>query len=215
MSEPIELRTYSYIDRLQPQTAAFLSTVCQGFMPLEGEAALFVEVSPGIVINVLIDRILKGTSCQPGSLVVERAYGMLEVHSPDQGQVREAGRIVLEFLGLSESDALRPAVVSCQTITGVDNHQSHIINRLRSGQFLLKNDAFHILEVHPAAYAAIAANEAEKTAPVNLLEIETFGAFGRVYLGGPEDNIREAAGAITRLLEKHAGRPNAMKSLVY
>lgn len=215
MSEPIELRAFSYIDQLQPQLASFIATVCTGFMPLEGDAALFVEVSPGIVINVLTDMVLKGTSCQPGMLVVERAYGMLEIHSSDQGQVREAGRLILGHLGLSASDALRPAIVSTQVITGVDNHQSHIINRLRHGQYLLENDAFYILEVHPAAYAAIAANEAEKTAPIQNLEIETFGAFGRVYLGGPEDNIREAADAVTRLLEGIPGRPNDMKSLIY
>lgn len=215
MSGPIELRAYSFLDQLQPQLASFLATVCPGFMPLEGDAALFVEVSPGIVINVLIDLVLKGTTCQPGSLVVERAYGMMEIHSSDQGQVREAGRIILDHLGLAPTDALRPAIVSSQIITGVDNHQSHIINRLRHGQQLLANDAFHILEVHPAAYAAVAANEAEKASPIRILEIETFGAFGRVYLGGPEDNIHHAADAASRALSGIPGRENHLESLVY
>ena len=213
--EKIELRTFSYIDQLQPQLASFIATVCSGFLPLEGSAALFVEVSPGMQVNILADIILKGTSCRPGMLVVERAYGLLEVHSEDQGQVRLAGRLVLEYLGLEESDALEPKIVFSQIITGVDNHQSHLINRLRHGQYLLENDAFYILEVHPAAYAAVAANEAEKTASVQNLDVETFGAFGRVYLGGSEDNIKEAAAAAVRYLATLTGRENSVKSLVY
>jgi len=215
MAESTELRTFSYIDQLQPQLASFIASVCTGFLPLEGDAALFVEISPGLGINVLIDKVLKATDCQPGMLVVERAYGMLEIHSRDQGQVREAGRVILEHLGMTEADALRPKVVSCQIITGVDNHQSHIINRLRHGQYLLQNDAFYILEVHPAGYSAFAANVAEKTAPIQILETETFGAFGRVYLGGPEDNIKEAAAAVDRAISGLGGRDNPVKSLIY
>lgn len=215
MSEPVELRTFSYIDSLQPQLASFIATVCTGFMPLEGNASLFIEISPGLEINVLTDKILKGTRCLPGMLIVERAYGLLEIHSPDQGQVRQAGAIALEHLGLTEADALKPRIISSQIIYGVDNHQSHIINRLRHGQYLLENDAFYILEVHPAGYAAIAANEAEKASPIQNLEVETFGAFGRIYLGGPEDNIKEAAAAVERTLAAIAGRENKGDSVVY
>jgi len=211
----VELRAFSFIDSLQPQLASFIATVSRGFLPMEGDAALFVEISPGLEINVLADLVFKGTTCRPGMLVVERAYGLLQVHSPDQGQVRQAGRIVLEHLGLSEAEALKPKIISSQIITGVDNHQSHLINRLRHGQFLLAGDAFYILEIHPAAYAAIAANEAEKVAPIQNLEVMTFGAFGRLYLGGPDDNIKEAAAAVERIVNALPGRENQVKSLLY
>ncbi|NOZ00466.1 MAG: hypothetical protein GXP54_01070, partial [Deltaproteobacteria bacterium] len=151
----------------------------------------------------------------PGMMIVERAYGMLEVHHRDQGQVKEAGRAVLDFLGLEEKDRLKPRIASAQIITGIENHQTHLINRMRHGQFLLENETLYILEVHPAAYAAIACNEAEKASPVNVLEVMTFGAFGRLYLGGSEDNIKEAAAAIDRTLAGVDGRPNEGKSQIY
>jgi hypothetical protein len=215
MAQSIDLRTYSFIDNLQPQLASFLATVARGFLPLEGQAALFVEIQPALQINTLLDVALKRTAVVPGMQVIERAYGMLEVHHDDQGQVREAGRVILEHLGMQETDRLAPRIASHQMITGIDNYQTHLINRMRHGQFLLENETLYILEVHPAGYAAIAANEAEKAAPINLLEVETFGAFGRLYLGGPEDNIREASAAIQKTLKGIAGRPNAGKSLVY
>ncbi len=215
MSEAIELRAYTFIDNLQPQLASFLATVARGFLPLEDQAALLVEIAPGLHINVLTDQVVKKTAAIPGMQIVERAYGLLEVHHEDQGHVREAGRVVLENLGLKETDRLKPRITSIQTITGIDNYQTHLINTMRHGQFLLKNETLLVVECHPAAYAAIAANEAEKAAPINLLEMISFGAFGRLYLGGPEDNIKEAAIAIEKTLADLEGRPNAGQSLVY
>ncbi len=213
--ESIELRTFSFIDALQPQLASFIATVARGFLPLERQAALFVEISPGLQINVLTDTVLKQTAVIPGMQIVERAYGMLEIHHTDQGQVQEAGRAILEALGLKEADRLKPRIASSQIITGVSNYQTHLINRMRHGQFLVENETLYILEVHPASYAAIAANEAEKTSPINLLEVITSGAFGRLYLGGSEDHIREAATAIEKTLSGIDGRPNEGVSLVY
>lgn len=215
MAEQIELRTFSFIDVLQPQLASFIATVARGFLPLEHQAALFVEIAPGLQINVITYLVLKRTSVIPGMQIVERAYGMLEVHSADQGQVKQAGHEILGSLGMQETDRLKPRIASSQIITGVSNYQTHLINRMRHGQFLLENETLYILEVHPAGYAAIAANEAEKASPINLLEVQTFGAVGRLYLGGPEDNIREAASAIEKTLNELEGRPNQGKSLVY
>jgi len=213
--EAVDLRTFSFIDALRPQLASFIATIARGFLPLERQAALFVEVAPGLQINVLTDKVLKQTSVIPGMQIVERAYGMLEVHHSDQGQVREAGRAILETLGLKEDDRLKPRIASSQIITGISNYQTHLINRMRHGQFIVENDTLYILEVHPAGYAAIAANEAEKASPINLLEVTTFGAFGRLYLGGPEDHIREASAAIEKTLTAISGRPNEGVSLVY
>ena len=204
----MELRTFTFIDVLQPQLTGFLQTVSSGFMPLEGQAALFLEIAPGIAINQLTDAALKATTVQPGMQIVERAYGLLEVHDFDQGAVRAAGAAILERMGNKEEDRLKPRVVSSQTITGLDGHQAQLINRMRHGDMIGAGQTLYILEVHPAAYAAIAANEAEKASPVKLLEVVTFGAFGRLYLGGREAEIQEAARAVERVLADIGGRPN-------
>jgi ethanolamine utilization microcompartment shell protein EutS len=204
----MELRTFTYIDVLQPQLTGFLQTVSQGFMPLEGQAALFIEIAPGIAINELTDVALKATTVQPGMQIVERAYGLLEVHDFDQGAVRAAGKAILDRLGVSQEERLRPRVLSAQTITGLDGCQAQLINRMRHGDMIVSGQTLYVLEVHPAAYAAIAANEAEKAAEVHLLETITFGAFGRLWLGGREAEIAAAAEAIERALSTITGREN-------
>jgi hypothetical protein len=204
----MELRTLTFLDVLQPQLAGFLQTVAQGFLPLDGQASLIVEIAPGIAINALTDVALKRTRVVPGMQIVERAYGLLEVHSFDQGEVRAAAAAMLEQLGVKEADRLAPRVLSREIITGVDAHQSAMINRMRHGDMLLAGQTLYTLEVHPAGYAAIAANEAEKRADVALLEVVTFGAVGRLWLGGAEEEIRQAASAIDEALQALPGRPN-------
>lgn len=206
----IQLRTFSYIDILQPQLASFLQVVGQGFFPLEDQASLFVEVAPGMSINVVTDVALKRTSCYPSMQIVERAFGLLELHHTDQGQVREAGQAILEYYGLKEEDRIKPVITASQIITGIEPHQAMLINRMRKGQMLLENQTLYILELNPAGYAAVAANEAEKHSPINLLEMRAFGAFGRLYLGGYEENIKEAVSAIENYIEGIKGKENPM-----
>ena len=208
----MELRTFTYLDVLQPQLAGFLQTVAQGFLPLEGQASLFVEIAPGIAINNVTDVALKRTRVIPGMQIVERAYGLLEMHSFDQGEVRQAGAAILERLGVSEGERLRPKLLSSEMITGIEGYQSQLINRMRHGDMLLQGETLYILEVHPAGYAAIAANEAEKAAPIKLLEVITFGAFGRLWLGGYEAEIAAAAEAIKNVLEGISGRENKISA---
>lgn len=204
----MELRTYTILDNLQPQLTGFLQTISQGFMPLEEQASLFLEIAPGIAINQLTDAALKATTCQPGMQIVERAYGLLELHDHDQGQVRTAGATILERMGTSENDRLAPRIVSSQIITGLDGKQSQLINRMRHGDMIVSGKTLYILEVHPAGYAAFAANEAEKASPINLLEFRAFGAFGRMWLGGGEAEIEAARDAAEGALASLAGRPN-------
>jgi hypothetical protein len=204
----MELRALTFIDVLQPQLAGFLQTVAQGFLPLDGQASLVVEIAPGIAINALTDVALKRARVTPGMQIVERAYGLLEVHSYDQGDVRHAGHAMLERLGLSEKDRLKPRILSEQTITGIDGHHAALIDRMRHGDMITEGQTLYTLEVHPAAYAAIAANEAEKAAPIHLLEVITFGAVGRLWLGGMEAEIAEAARAIQETLAAIDGREN-------
>jgi len=211
----IDLRCFTYIDILQPQTAGFLATISKGYHPLRDQASLFVEVSPGMDINVVTDIALKRTSCTPGMQIVERRFGLLELHSYDQGQVRAAGAAILEALDIQETDRLKPRVVSAQTITGTTGYHSQIINRFRHGNLHDEGKTLYVLEVHPAGYALIATNEAEKAADIDVLEFMSFGAFGRIYLGGFEEDINQAATAAISVLEKMEGRENPGPGAVF
>lgn len=202
----MQLRTFTYLDVLQPQLTGFFQTVAAGFQPLSGQASLLVEIAPGISINALTDAALKRARVYPGMQIVERAYGLVELHSFDQGDVRAAGDAILERLGLKEEDRIAPEIVSREIIHGIDGHQAMLVNRMRHGQLLLETETLYVLETHPAGYAALAANEAEKAANVNLLEVVTFGAFGRLYLGGREEDIHQAAAAAERALKSVKGR---------
>jgi hypothetical protein len=202
----MELRALTVLDSLQPQLTGFLQTVCAGFMPLEEEAALFLEIAPGIAINQLTDVALKATTCRPGMQIVERAYGMLELHNSDKGQVEAAVDAILSRMGVLREERIKPRIVSSQIITGIDGKQSQLINRMRHGDMILSGQTLYILEVFPAAYAALAANEAEKAANIQLLEVITFGAFGRLWLGGSEAEIKAAVEAAEGALANVAGR---------
>lgn len=204
----IDLRTFTYVDILQPKLAGFLQTVSSGYQPLEGQAVLFVEVAPGISINQVTDVCLKATSVEPGMQIVERAFGILEVHHFDQGQIRAAGDAILNYYGIKETDRLKPRILTDEMITGVAGHQAMLINRMRHGDLIAQGDTLYVMECHPAGYALIAANEAEKASPINLLEMMSVGAFGRLYLGGSEENIKEAARAVRECLESIGGRVN-------
>jgi len=205
----IDVRTYSYIDILQPQTAGFIGTISRGYMPLEGQASLYIEVSPGMDINRVTDLVLKNTSCTPGMQVVERRYGVLEVHHYDQGQVRAAGDAIQSALGFKETDRLKPRIVSSDTITGMTGYHAQLVNRMRHGNYIHEHQTLYVLETHPAGYAVLATNEAEKAANIDVLEFRSFGAFGRVYLGGSEEEIAQASRAAIAVLESIDGRPNA------
>lgn len=207
----IDLRCFTYIDVLQPQTAGFLATVSRGYHPLKGQASLFIEVAPGMDINVVSDIALKQTTCTPSMMVVERHFGVLELHDYDQGQVRAAGEAILEALDLKAEERLKPIVVSEETITGITGYHAQITNRMRHGNFIEEGYVLYILETHPAGYALYATNEAEKAAKIDVLEFQSIGAFGRVYLGGTEEEIRQAAAAAVAALRSVDGRENKLK----
>ena len=207
----MELRTYSFIDVLQAQLCGFIQTVAPGFQPLEGQAALFVEIAPGIAVNQLTDVALKRTHVLPGMQIVGRSYGLLELHHSDQGEVLAAGDAILGQMGLTEDMRLKPRIISGEIITGIEGHHEMLLNRMRHGDMIRQGETLFVLECLPAAYAAIAANEAEKASPIRLLEVMTFGAFGRLYLAGGEAEIHEAVAAIERTLASIEGREQARR----
>jgi len=202
----VELRSYVFLDSLQSQHSAFLGTVARGFLPLPGDASLWIEISPGIEINRITDVALKSTGVKPAMQIVERLYGLLEVHSESQAEVRAAGAAILEALGVNEEDRLKPRVVSSQIIRHVDPHQVQLINRMRHGHMITAGQTLYVMEVQPAAYAALATNEAEKRADLNVLEVRAYGSFGRVYLGGEERDIMAGYQAAVDAIESVSGR---------
>jgi hypothetical protein len=202
----VDLRGYSFLDSLQPQYAAFLGTVAQGFLPLANDASLMVEISPGIEINRLTDVALKATKVKPGMQIVERYFGLLEVHSPEQAEARAAGAAILAAIEASESERIKPRIASSQIIRRIDDHQAQLINRMRHGQMLIPGQTLYVLEMEPASYAALAANEAEKAANIDILEVRSFGSLGRVYLGGEERDIDVGWRAAVAALEGIDGR---------
>ena len=207
----VDLRSYVFLDSLQSQHSAFLGTVARGFLPLPGDASLWIEISPGIEINRITDVALKATAVKPAMQIVERLYGLLEVHSESQAETRAAGTAILEALGVKEEDRLKPRVVSSQIIRHVDPHQVQLINRMRHGHMITAGQTLYVMEVQPAAYAALAANEAEKRADLNILEVRAYGSFGRVYLGGEERDIMAGYQAAVDSIESVSGREQEVR----
>ena len=206
-----DLRSYVFLDSIQPQYAAFLGTVAQGFLPIAGMASLYVEISPGIEINRITDIALKSTHVTPGMQIVERLYGLLEIHSESQADVRQAGQAILNALELKEEDRWKPRILSSQVIRRLDDHQTQLINRMRHGNMIIAGQTLFVMEVEPAAYAALAANEAEKAAEINILEVRAYGSFGRIYLGGEERDIEVGHRAAIKSIEEITGRENVKK----
>ncbi|HEX4456779.1 MAG TPA: BMC domain-containing protein [Polyangia bacterium] len=202
----ITLRTYTFLDALQPQLASFMGKTARGFLPLPGMASLYVEIAPGIAINRVTDVALKATSVVPAIQVVERAYGLLEVHHPDQGEVRNAGSAILDHLKVAESDRLKPKVLTNQIIRAIEPYQAQIINRNSQGMMILPGESLFMLETEPAGYVSFAANEAEKAADVSLVSVTPYGAFGRLYMSGDEAEIDAAAQAAIAAIESISGK---------
>ncbi len=201
----ITLRTFIFLDALQPQLATFIGKTAAGFLPVPGQASLWIEIAPGIAINRVTDAALKATKVQPAVQVVERAYGLLEVHDFDQGEVLSAGATILRHLEIEEDQRLKPRVATNQIIRSVEAYQAQIINRNSRGMMVLPGDSLFILETEPAGYVVLAANEAEKAAHVKLINITPYGAFGRLYLSGPEAEIDAAAESATAALASVTG----------
>jgi len=202
----VDLRAYVILDSLQAQFASFQATISKGYLPKVGQASLFVEIAPGMAINHLTDIALKSTDVTPGMQIVERHYGMLEVHSDSQASVRQAGQAILDALGLEEKDRHKPRVVSNEVVRHIEDTQSMLINRMRHGNMILSGQTLFVLEVEPAAYAALAANEAEKAADINILEVRAVGTFGRVYIGGEEKDVVVAHDAAVRAIKNVTGK---------
>ncbi|MBU3926732.1 MAG: hypothetical protein KKB74_02925 [Bacteroidetes bacterium] len=202
----IDLRTYIFLDSLQLQMASYISTVSRGFLPVGGQSSCIIEIAPGIEINALTDVAIKATNVLPGMQIVERAYGMLEIHSDNQGDTRMAGESVLTAISQTEANRIKPRILTSQLIKNVDDHHAQLINRTRHGMMLLRGDTLYVLEMEPAGYAYYAANEAEKAANIKIIDVIGFGKFGRVYIGGTEAEVLECKTIVEKRLAEIIGR---------
>jgi hypothetical protein len=201
-----QLRAYVFIDRMQPQAAAHVAATCQGDVPIAGMSELFIEVAPGNEIFGVANVALKAADVRPALQIVEREFGLLEIHAASQAEVRAAGAAVLEHLGLAESDRLMPKVASAQFVTNVNPYQAQLINKWRKGNLLLPGTSLFVLEVAPAAFVALAANEAEKAATITLVETRAVGRYGRLFISGTESEVASARNAAVGALEQLAGK---------
>jgi len=201
----VKLKTFTFLDSLQPQLATYIGTTARGFLPIPGDSSLFVEIAPGIAINSITDMVLKSTKVRPAMQIVERAFGLLEIHHSDQGEVRQAGKSILSELGLEEKDRQKAKIVSEQVIRHVEPDHAILVNTHRWGSMLLPGESLFILETDPAGYVTFAANEAEKAADVKLIEIRPFGAFGRLWMSGSESEIDSAREAAIKALKSITG----------
>jgi len=206
MADEFSLRCYSYIDRMQPQYAAFVGTITQGDLPTAGMASLYVEMAPGNEAFRMVDIAVKATEAKPGAQIVEREFGMFEVHSMNQAAVIEAGEVVLSRLGLTVQDRIRPTIASVQVITRVDPYQAQLLNRFRRGSMIVPGETMLVLECAPAAYINFACNEAEKKASIKIIHVSSVGRFGRMWLSGSEAEIITARDAAVKALESLEGK---------
>ena len=206
MADKFQLRCYCLLDRMQAQYAAFVGTVTQGDLPTEGMASLYIEMAPGNEVFRTVDIAVKATEAKPGAQIVEREFGMFEVHSMNQAAVIEAGRVVLERLGLQMEDRVKPQIASVQVITRVDSYQAQLLNRFRRGSMLVPGETMLVLECAPAAYINYACNEAEKRATIKIVHVSSVGRFGRMWLSGSEAEIMNARDAAIQALESLKGK---------
>jgi hypothetical protein len=191
---------------MQPQFAGFIGTITQGDLPVEGMASLYVEMAPGNWVFRVVDIAVKATDVKPGAQIVEREFGMFEIHSLSQEDVIQAGLVVLDQLGLKVTDRKKPEIASLQVITNVNPYQAQLLNRFARGMMLVPGQTMLVLECAPAAYINLAANEAEKIAPVNLMHISSVGRFGRLWMAGSEADIIAARDAAVAGLNQIEGK---------
>jgi ethanolamine utilization microcompartment shell protein EutL len=202
----MQLRTYVLIDSMQPQYAAYTGKRSFGMVPVVGDAQIYMEISPAAEVYKIMDIALKTTDVKPGFLSMEREYGFLEIHSNHQEAVKYTGGKALESMGLQETDRLKPRVLSANLTSGIDPYEAQLINVGNQGGLVLAHETFCIIEVAPAAYIVLAANEAEKAARITLNHYSSSGAFGRLMISGTESAVMQSRDAAVAAIEALEGR---------
>ena len=202
----MQLRTYVLVDSMQPQYAAFTGKRTLGMIPVEGDAQLYIEISPAAEVYQVMDVALKTTDVEPGYLNMGREFGFLEIHSSHQEAVQFTGKKALESIGLKETDRLKPKVLSSNMTSGIHPHEAQLINARNAGGLVLAYETFCVIEVVPAAYIVLAANEAEKAARITLNHYTSSGAYGRLMISGTDSAVRQSRDAAVAAIASLKGR---------
>ena len=205
MSE-ITMRALIQIDNLQPKFAAYNGATVQGSVPLSGDTVLIGEFAPGNGVFTLIDRALKASSVEATSQLVEREFGFFILRSPSNAEISAARDSILTELGASMTDRVKPKVATTQIITSVEPYQAQLLNKWRKGSLLVPGQTLGIIECEPAAYISIAANEAEKAADIDIVEVRAVGRFGRLFISGSEDSVQTGINAAIEAIESVDGK---------
>lgn len=185
-SDGARLRALVHIDRMGPQYASYWALMAQGSLPMPEMSQLLVEVTPSSLVFPLADAAFKACAVQSAGTLIERDFGLVELHAQRTDTVLEARDAVLRLLGLGVADRQLPELVSSQRISALSAYHSHLFNKVRRGAWTLPGDTLFILEVAPAAYAYLIANEIEKATGMELVRVAGTGLFGRVIVSGTD-----------------------------
>ena len=206
MAQRVTIRALVQIDRLQPKFAAYVGATVQGSIPLAGDTVLIGELAPGNEVFALVDAALKASRVEAASQIVEREFGFFILRSPLNAEVSAARDAILARAGLRMRDRLRPSVESTQIITSVEPYQAQLLNKWSSGSLVVPGRTLGILECAPAAWVALAANEAEKAAEIDIVEVRAVGRYGRFFLSGGEASVQTAMEAAVSAVDAVDGR---------
>ncbi|MCY4153366.1 MAG: BMC domain-containing protein [Aestuariivita sp.] len=196
----IELRASIFIDQLQPQTLAYLSTWMRGTPPRLRMAAHIFEIAPGLDVEALTDVVLKHAEVRVGLLVVERQFGTLQFHSYSTAEIHAGSSAILEALDQTSNDVIKPKILASKLVTNIDPQHAFLMNRNKLGSMVIGGDSVYLLECQSAAFAILACNEAEKEADIKVIDMRMIGSHGRLYLAGTEADVRNALNAAERAL---------------
>jgi hypothetical protein len=192
VGDGVTLRVFTHVDRMQPQYAAYWGLMSQGALPIAGASQLLVEVSPSNAVFPLTDVAMKATQVRSSGTLIERDFGLLELHAPTPDPVEEAGRVILAALGATRRDRLAPRIVSSQRLSNITDYHSQLFNKIRRGAWTLPGDTLFVLEVTPAAYVYQLANEIEKAVAVELVRVAGTGLYGRLIVAGTDAQTASA-----------------------
>lgn len=197
-----ELRSYVFIDRLQPRTLCYLGATSKGSLPRSEMSTLLLDVTPALDIEQLTDVALKSVNIQPSLLQLDSRGGWLGLHGDSSDEVRAAADTLLTELGADTNSLKPPKIVNSKVVSRVDAAHAFMINRQKSGCLCVPGESLFMLDCQPATYALLAANEAEKAADVKIVDVRITGSQGRLFLSGKDANIRAAAEAAETALKK-------------
>jgi len=188
----VTLRAFTHVDRMQPQYAAYWGLMSQGALPVAGESQLLVEVSPSNAVFPLTDAAMKASDVRSSGTLIERDFGLMELHAQAPDVIVAAGQAILSTLGLARRDRMAPEIVSSQQLTHITDLHSQLFNKVRRGAWTLPGETLFVLEVTPAAYVYQLANEIEKQVAVEIVRVAGTGLFGRLIVAGTDAETARA-----------------------